>query len=1487
MGRKLLHAFLVLLLGTVPMILGILVALAVTGPGRSLVARSASVLLDDMLRGDVEVGAVSGSFLFGLNLDRVSIRDTSGELFLEVPRIEVGYSLPNFLANRIVLNGVHLVEPTIHIIKHRNGRLNYEEILKLGEKKGTGPGPLIELHNLRVDSGTVRIFLPYTFKDGINTEEERAAALAMERARPGRVVEEGPEGLRKVLKADAVTTRLPLLRIATPDKKPLEAEIDTMAMRFSDPGITLSGFEGRVRIKGDSATLSIVHGAFPHSEFQGGGVLTWPNSNLLFDLALEVPRLDLRDLRWVSPDFPDMQGSTNLAALSESPTRTNYVLDNLVLRDGGSSIEGALTAVVDARRGIGVRGMNVQLKDVDLDIVRPYLDTLPLDGTLTGRLVADGFLDTLNVDLDLGFDDNRLAERPRSSITADGSLHLGGPQGAVFDNFLISVSDFDLRSVRLVSPAVRLNGRAQLAGTLEGPWKNVIFEGRVEHRDGEREMSAIEGKVKLDTRGPVLGLESDIDLDPVDFNGLRGSFPGLTMQGKLNGHLITTGDLAHLGIDANVRGAIGAIRAKGAVILQPPRLGTDSLDISFDSLNVAAITGKNFSTHLKGRALVGMVTDSLVAPMGFLRVAMDSSRIREFQVDTAWASLAIADSVVHLDTLELEWGGDTEETGGTISAGGTLGWSRPHTGSMAVNATAASLAPFDSLLLVVSGTKRDSTAAAADTTPEAPQLAHLGGSAQANFTLTGSLDTLMVQGQTTVQEFRWQNIGTPAATATVEYTGGHRARTALGLTADSIRVGTQAYTHVNAAVGGWADSLSWAGSLDYGGRAPVSGGGRWWKRDRGWVLSLDTLTAKLPLHTWQLVEPADVSIGTDVLRFTTVHLETEDRSGSLEINGELPRQGSGALKVAGQGIALTDFYALMQKDTAGVAGSLSLEVDLTGTRADPTISGNGTAGDLVLGDFRAPFVQGVFDYRQQRLDANLLLWRTGVNVLRVEARLPLNLALTKVRERQLPGDLYIHAFADSVNLAIMEAFTPSIRRVSGLLKSDVEVNGSWKQPRATGFMEIVNGGMTLPSLGVRYGHIGGRFEFLGDSILVPRLRTTSGDGELVITGAIRLQELTKPILSMELNASNFLAIDNPTFLTLEVSGKGNLDGPVFGSTLTGDITANSGVLHFADLLTKRIVNLSDPSVQSLVDTTLIRTQKLGAAFSNVFLDSLRIQDLRLTVGDQFWLRSSDANIQLEGSVLANKVGKQYVFDGTFTALRGTYTLHIGFVTRDFQVERGTVRYFGTPDLNAELDITARHEVQTVAEDIPIIAHITGTLLLPKLSLESTLRPEPTESELVSYLMFGRASPELAGPGLAATGQEQAALETGLAYIGSALSSEIQRTIIQDIGLPIDFFEIRAGSGNLFNATGRNQITAGWQLGNKTFFTINAGFCQDFSNLGAKGLGTGLEYRLNRSWRFQSSYEPVIQCRPAGSSVTGVPQGLRYQFGFDTLWEKEY
>ena len=99
---------------------------------------------------------------------------------------------------------------------------------------------------------------------------------------------------------------------------------------------------------------------------------------------------------------------------------------------------------------------------------------------------------------------------------------------------------------------------------------------------------------------------------------------------------------------------------------------------------------------------------------------------------------------------------------------------------------------------------------------------------------------------------------------------------------------------------------------------------------------------------------------------------------------------------------------------------------------------------------------------------------------------------------------------------------------------------------------------------------------------------------------------------------------------------------MFGATLTGNLLANSGVLYFADLVNKRIIDLEDPTIADLVDTTLIRRENLGAKFQNRFLDSLRIEDLRVEHGlATSGSARAEANIQLEGRVRLSKTGRTY------------------------------------------------------------------------------------------------------------------------------------------------------------------------------------------------------------------------------------------------------
>jgi TamB, inner membrane protein subunit of TAM complex len=709
--------------------------------------------------------------------------------------------------------------------------------------------------------------------------------------------------------------------------------------------------------------------------------------------------------------------------------------------------------------------------------------------------------------------------------------------------------------------------------------------------------------------------------------------------------------------------------------------------------------------------------------------------------------------------------------------------------------------------------------------------------------------------------------------------GGRRPRVNARGGADTLRVQRWLLTNAGGAVDGFTDSLRWTGGTALGDASRFDAAGQWYRKGDTQLLGVDSLLAKLAVRRYSLEAPIVIALSDSAPSVSPTTLRAVDGSSVLHVAGRVPGKAPGDLGVQLLALDLHDVYGLLQRDTLGVAGEVELDLQVGGTAAAPTLRGLARMADGRFGDFQSPFIQGALNYQDRKLDANLDLWRTGENLLQVEAHLPLDLALTGVAKRQIDGPLSVRAHTDSVSLGLLEAITPAVTHVGGTLKADVQVEGTWAKPRLAGSVDVARGTMAVPGLGIQ-GSVRGGATLDGDSVRLRDVRLTSGGGRLYVNGSARLENLSKPVLDLQFRAEQFRAIDVRSFLTLVGTGDLQLRGPVFGATLTGSLLANSGVLYFADLVNKRIIDLEDPSIADLVDTTLIRRENLGAKFQNRFLDSLRIDSLRVEMGSDDWLRSAEANVQLEGRVRVSKTGATYKPTGTLNAPRGTYTLKIGPVTRDFTVSRGQVNY--TNDLNAALNIEARHTVRGVRGDtIPVIANISGTLYQPKLTLSSTARPPISETDLVSYLITGYPANEatLVGQG--------GALQTGLAYFSSALSSELERALIQDIGVPIDLIEIRPGVSSTPTGGGTlTQLAAGWQIGNKTFLTFNAGFCPDFSQLSYKNLGASLEFRFSREWKLQSSVEPTIQS--CNTFVTTNQLGTNpYQIGLDILWEREF
>jgi translocation and assembly module TamB len=1460
--RRLLARFLfVFVIGTGAMILGVVTSMTLTPPGRDLLARTVSRFLDRIVSGQVRVGAISGSFLYDLTLENLVVRDTSGELLVDLPRVRVAYRLPNLIAGQVVLSAMQLERPTIQLIKHRNGRMNYEEVLRIGKGSPGGKSPLVEFHNVRMSEGTLRIALPWNPPKTALTESSVDSALRAERAKPGRIVQESREGLRRVILLDDLATRVSRMRIATPDRQPFTIDLDSLATRVNDPGVTLRDAVGRVRIRGDSAVFSLARAALPDTRFSGGGAVTWPRDTILFDFQVIASEVNLEDLRWVSPHFPSMSGRGVLSARSETGIRTAYDIRDLHLAGELGRVDGELVTITDRRRGLGVRDMNLRLGELDLDAIRPYLDTLPFDGTVTGKLAGSGFLNALDIGVEWAFRDAAVPGNPLTTIAGDGGVGASRDSGLTFTEFGVRQSDIDLRTVRRIAPAVILEGRLNAVGTLNGPLRNIRFNGTAQHQDLDRPPSLLEGTVHLDTRSDVLGLNTDVVLDPLSFDGIRRAFPTLEARGELRGPFQSRGTLEQLAVDAVLTGQIGSVEAHGNVTLRPPRWAAEDLLLRFSRLDLAALTGRDLTTSLEGEVFVTGSIDSATAPEGEIRLALSRSRIREFTLDSVFTVAGMHDSLLRLDTAYGVW------KGARVGGSGTLGWTMPHTGRMTFTLAADSLIAFDSLLLATTGQTRDLS----------PEIRPLGGTAGATVQLAGNLDTLEASGDLLVENLEWQSIRSPRVTGAFSWIGGQRPQVTASIGSDSVAAGNWIFHRLGAQARGWADSLEWRAGTGVGADVRVDGSGRWWRRGEVKVAMFDSLIFGLPAHRYRLEESFAVTLSDSAPAVSPVTIRAEDGSGLIQLAGRVPGSSPGSMVVRALGLDLHDVYGLLQRDTVGVAGDLGLDVQVGGTAEMPTFRGTATVDGGRFGDFQAPFLQGVVDYADRRFETDLLLWQTGKNVLDIGATLPLDLALRGATQRRVDGPISVHAHGDSVELAILEALTPGIREVTGILSTDVNVSGTWETPRLTGALEIRDGAMTIPGLGVRYGVQGGA-TFRGDSLVLENLALASGGGTLGVTGSVRLEDLARPVLSLDFRANDFRALDVRNFLTLEATGGLQLQGPFYQATLGGNLTANSGVLYFADLVTKRIVDLEDPTIADLVDTTLLRRENLGGNFQNRFLDSLTITSLGVEMGSDVWLRSGEANIQLTGQVQLSKTRQAYTPAGTLEAARGNYTLKIGPVTRDFTVDRGTVRYFG--DLNAALDIRATHVVRAVrGEEIPVIAVITGTLNEPKITLESTLNPPISETDLVSYLVTGYPANEATRLGQAS------ALETGFSFFSSALSSELERALIQDIGVPLDLIQIRPGVSTRVGVSTLTQVAAGWQLGSKTFLTFNAGFCpENLSQFSYSNLGASLEFRFSREWRLQTSVEPTIQsCRQDFGITTDNP----YQIGSDIRWEREF
>jgi hypothetical protein len=967
---------------------------------------------------------------------------------------------------------------------------------------------------------------------------------------------------------------------------------------------------------------------------------------------------------------------------------------------------------------------------------------------------------------------------------------------------------------------------------------------------------------------PVFEVSGDV----TDFNlGLLVGRPGL-FPGPMTGPItVTGGGREPYRFAVNLTGPGGAFDVSG--FYAAGATPSYSLSGRVVGLDVQQLPGGQSvpASDLTGTIRLNGSGTTLETLAGELRLDASGSALGGMRVDRLLASLAVRDGVLVVDTLAADL-----PNAALLTAEGTLGLTRPAPGRLDYRIVARDLSRLVPLLPGVDAAAPPKVTGAfvaqgwVAGSVRSPQLTaafsgqRLGynewraGRLQFDTRLDLSRGLAGLSGDLTLEG---EALALPGA-----------------LAFDSLRVAADG-TRQRAAVR-MAAYRNDRSSLSVAGLVQMEGSNL-----RGVVM--DSLLLRAGDTRWQLAHRAEIRWGgVDGVLVDSLELRrTGDQSGSILVDGVVPPTGNAALQVAVRNLDL-DVLQQTLPTAPAVAGAVDLDVVMEGPVSDPEMSLQGRGTGIRYQGIVTDSLLLTARCRGQRMVANAAAWTAGQRLAAVDASIPMHMSIANGIpgfELNRTGPLTAHLVTDSLSLALLTSAVPAVTDASGVMTADVVVGGSIEQPTVQGWAMLVDGAVAAADYGVRYDRINGQLTLEDNLVRVDSLQLYNA-GPAIINGTIRLADLDHPELYLTGTFRGFRPVDSRDIADVTISGTVALSGRYPAPVLSGEVTVEQGTIYIPNTGETVALELSGADIGQIGQDTVLTSAAGPGPLAMVDIDNLSVR-----VGEGVWVQSEDARVEIGGGPLVIlKRGEMPQIYGTLQAVRGTYALTIGPLVRDFDVVGGSVRFFGTPDFNPELDITAQHEVRAAGAagtpTLDVIVHVTGTLEYPRIALTSNTRPPLPESELLNYLVFGQ-------PTFQSALQQTSAGAGGFAqqllfqeFLGGIITQELGH-----IGLPCEYFRLRgqlvspALSTNPFNAFGSTSVECGVQLATNLFLTLETGPLLGANAGLTSQLGMSLDWQVNPHVTARLAREPVTTSL---RWMTLNPVELDYQWLLDLrgTWE---
>jgi translocation and assembly module TamB len=1494
--------------------------------GRERVRRMALSMLGGATHGIVKIGAVHGNLLSGATFVGVSITDSTGNPFLVADSLSGHYVIRRFLSKKIEIDDLVLYHPRVVVERLPGGEWNYRRLWP--QTKPTGPvdtmpgwGSWVKFTNATVFNGDIVVRSPWEPSRGLSARVRDSVAKDALSGGSRLKIIRVPGGFQKVVELAKVNAKMPLVRITDPQHKNRFVQVAALSMLaypFRPPPAEVKALTGNFDFNDDSLWWKGAAAELPASKLKGDGVYNIDNGDMR--LSLGAAPAAFNDFKWLYERFPREGGGTLGLTVQWKGVTQDYIVRDADVRSGSAHIRGDLGATVADTvfyHDADLRFTGLTTKQIDE--VYPGLGW-PRPGVLAGRAKFSGTLKRLDLDGDITL---AAYNRGTSRVIAKGVVGFNGKPVVVSARDLhVRMAPLQIDIVKILFPTLPVGGTLSGTLTLNGIGSSQLVATNLDvvHQDGANVTHAV-GRGAVHTTGRQT-LDLDVQARPLALAELTKFAPSLPFKGLATGPIHAHGPIDAMAVDTRLAVPGGAtFGLRGTVDFLSKELGYDV---------VADATNLDLSRVLAGAPTTALTGGGTASGRGFKPATMYSdlafdfgpSSVDTIGVDSLIVHARLASGLVTVTRAQVRGSGAMVDVAGqfgldarhngtltyavAVDSLGTIGrflpGLGPDTGAMKprplitaqrLRRARADSARADRATEVARAISGRPAARVQVDTPSAVPRNVLAGSLRADGTITGSVSRFSLQGtaagaglivrgnsaRRVAATYSWQDARTSRSKMTVSLSGD--TISAFGFAFDSL-AGDLSYLKPSGTVALYIKQQS---QRDYSLRGDFT-----LDKARN-ELRLADVTLNFDSTTWQSTHPSKIRWGTSGIEVVDLELRSGVNS-RIYANGLLPTKGRANFDLSVRDFDVEEIADLLQSDVA-VAGNLTLDAHLEGTAENPT--GNGRL-DFVRGTYNGsavPEVHGTFAYADKQLTTNATATDSiGRLLARVDGTVPIDLALSGVTgSRLLDLPIKVTLASDSLPIGLIPQFTDAVSDVGGRAIGNVTVGGTLKKPVLNGSLTLSNAQFKLPATGAFFQQVNGSVRMTGDTVYVDSI-SASANGPVRVSGVLAVGNWREPAFNLLLTANDAELLNNDRG-QIHADAELRLSGPFNQASVTGQVTIIHGVFYVPPPTGKTLVGAGDPAIFNVIDTAIAVQREIFPAQSPLF-KNLRV-DVDLSVERNTWVRSREANVEVftDGPMRVSVVGDALTLTGAIDADRGEYT----FLTRRFQITRGSAMFIGTPDLNPTLQITAEVQVKQSTGAVNIRVLVGGTLQTPRISLESDAQPPPTQSQLLTYLAFGETSGSLlqAGTPSLVAGDLVSVAAGRLAAIalGEGLNSA-EGELARSAG--VDVFNITPGTLPVSTAASGfdqflkgTEFEAGKYVNPRTFasFVTTAGGVTCFGGRGAQDPnnptsgacappGLTLTHRTPKGYRFETGYTP--RYIPQAPTLAGQAAPAVGQFG---------